>query len=312
MKFAIVDLGSNTIRLSVYNTLPEGGFDLLFSEKEMAGLVSYVHGGVLSPEGIQRACGAIRDFQALLRQFDLDAPHVFATASLRNIRNTEQAVQAIEQATGFAIEVISGEEEARCGYLGAMEELVLSDGLFVDIGGASTEVVRFTGSRLVTAASCPVGSLKLYRDWVKKILPNQEAIENMEQAIARATLGVVTHQPGREDLPLVCVGGTARAALKLAKRVCRLPESVNWISTAQLEEVCAALCASQKAAADLILKTEPERIHTLIPGLLILRHIVQGFGASQMIVSKYGVREGYLCQKIRTVNETTATARTGS
>ena len=74
MKFAIVDLGSNTIRLSVYNTLPEGGFDLLFSEKEMAGLVSYVHGGVLSPEGIQRACGAIRDFQALLRQFDLDAP----------------------------------------------------------------------------------------------------------------------------------------------------------------------------------------------------------------------------------------------
>ena len=76
MKFAIVDLGSNTIRLSVYNTLPEGGFDLLFSEKEMAGLVSYVHGGVLSPEGIQRACGAIRDFQALLRQFDLDAPRV--------------------------------------------------------------------------------------------------------------------------------------------------------------------------------------------------------------------------------------------
>ena len=67
MRFAIVDLGSNTIRLSVYNTLPEGGFDLLFSEKEMAGLVSYVHGGVLSPEGIQRACGAIRDFQALLR-----------------------------------------------------------------------------------------------------------------------------------------------------------------------------------------------------------------------------------------------------
>ncbi|MFR3922597.1 MAG: hypothetical protein ACLTYN_12230 [Dysosmobacter welbionis] len=45
MKFAIVDLGSNTIRLSVYNTLPEGGSDLLFSEKEMAGLVSYVHGG---------------------------------------------------------------------------------------------------------------------------------------------------------------------------------------------------------------------------------------------------------------------------
>ena len=95
MKFAIVDLGSNTIRLSVYNTLPEGGFDLLFSEKEMAGLVSYVHGGVLSPEGIQRACGAIRDFQALLRQFDLDAPHVFATASLRNKFAAGDAIELV-------------------------------------------------------------------------------------------------------------------------------------------------------------------------------------------------------------------------
>ena len=52
MKIAIVDLGSNTVRLSVYHTRPDGGFDLLFSEKEMAGLVSYVRGGVLSPEGI--------------------------------------------------------------------------------------------------------------------------------------------------------------------------------------------------------------------------------------------------------------------
>ncbi len=312
MKQAVIDIGSNSMRLTVYETTESGGFSILFKEKFMAGLANYVEDGAMTQEGIARAALGLQGFHNTLTALGIRAVLVFATASLRNIRNTEQAVQAIEQATGFAIEVISGEEEARCGYLGAMEELVLSDGLFVDIGGASTEVVRFTGSRLVTAASCPVGSLKLYRDWVKKILPNQEAIENMEQAIARATLGVVTHQPGREDLPLVCVGGTARAALKLAKRVCRLPESVNWISTAQLEEVCAALCASQKAAADLILKTEPERIHTLIPGLLILRHIVQGFGASQMIVSKYGVREGYLCQKIRTVNETTATARTGS
>ena len=58
MKIAIVDLGSNTIRLSVYHTLPDGRFELLFSEKEMAGLVSYVRGGRLSPEGIQRAFDA--------------------------------------------------------------------------------------------------------------------------------------------------------------------------------------------------------------------------------------------------------------
>ena len=105
--------------------------------------------------------------------------------------------------------------------------------------------------------------------------------------------------PVRQGLPLVCVGGTARAALKLAKRVCHLPEDTNRVSVGQLEQVSALLCSSHKAAADLILKVEPERIHTMIPGLLILRHMVEGFGAGEMIVSKYGVREGYLCQKIR-------------
>lgn len=67
----------------------------------------------------------------------------------------------------------------------------MSEGLFVDIGGASTEVVRFAHGQLVSAVSCPVGSLKLYRDWVKKILPNQQAVESMKKAIRQATRGVV-------------------------------------------------------------------------------------------------------------------------
>lgn len=104
--------------------------------------------------------------------------------------------------------------------------------------------------------------------------------------------------PSARVSPGLC-GRDRRAALKLAKRVCHLPEDTNRVSVGQLEQVSALLCSSHKAAADLILKVEPERIHTMIPGLLILRHMVEGFGAGEMIVSKYGVREGYLCQKIR-------------
>ena len=280
MKQAVIDIGSNSMRLSVYETTETGTFTILFKDKIMAGLAGYVEEGALSPEGITRAILGLRSFRGTLRALNIPQVAVFATASLRNIRNTAQAVAEIQRGTGFAIEVLSGEEEARLGYAGAMEELALSEGLFVDIGGASTEVVRFAHGQLVSAVSCPVGSLKLYRDWVKKILPNQQAVESMKKAIRQATRGVV-EGPVRQGLPLVCVGGTARAALKLAK------------------QVSALLCSSHKAAADLILKVEPERIHTMIPGLLILRHMVEGFGAGEMIVSKYGVREGYLCQKIR-------------
>lgn len=296
MKQAVIDIGSNSMRLTVYE-VEEGRFSILFKDKIMAGLAGYVEDGVLTEDGIIRAYEGLLSFKATLEALDIRRAAVFATASLRNIKNTAQAVSVIEAATGFPIEVISGEEEARYGYEGAMEELNLTDGIFVDIGGASTEVVQFSGGVLRSAASCPVGSLKLYRDWVKKILPGRQAIENMEHSIAQATDGVVSKQGGH-GLPLVCVGGTARAALKLARRVYRLPESTNWMTAQQVQDLCALLCGSQKDAAELILKLEPERIHTMVPGLLILRHMVEGFGASKMIVSKYGVREGYLCQRI--------------
>lgn len=297
MKQAVIDIGSNSMRLTVYEAGGGGSFRVLFKEKYMAGLAGYVEEGVLSQEGIAQACQGLLGFRDTLEALNIRQIAVFATASLRNIKNTHQAVAAIEGATGFPIAVISGEEEARYSYAGAMEELDLTEGLFVDIGGASTEIVSFSGGRLTSAASCPVGSLKLYREHVKKILPNQEAVHAMEKAIRQATAPALDGI-SRKGLPLVCVGGTARAALKLTKRLFHLPQSTNQISRRQLTEVCGVLCASQKTAADWILKVEPERIHTMIPGLLILRHMVETFQAQEMIVSKYGVREGYLCQRI--------------
>lgn len=300
MKQAVIDIGSNSMRLTVYET-NAGAFAILFKDKVMAGLAGYVEKGVLSQDGITRACQGLLSFQATLEALDIRRVAVFATASLRNIKNTKQAVALIEAATGYPIQVLSGEEEARWGYEGAMEELDISDGVFVDIGGASTEIVRFSNGTLLSANSCPVGSLKLYRDHVKKILPNEQAVARMKQAIDRATDDVI-QKPRAKALPLVCVGGTARACLRMARRVYSLPESVNRVSARQVKELSDLLTSSHKKAADLILKQEPDRIHTMIPGLLILCHLVEGFGATEMVVSKYGVREGYLCGRILKVS----------
>ena len=296
MKQAIIDIGSNSMRLTVYEVAGET-FKILFREKSMAGLAGYVEEGRLSPEGIARACSGLLEFRETLAALDITAVAVFATASLRNIFNTAEAVWAIQTATGFSVEVLSGTEEALLGYYGAGLEVHCTSGAFLDIGGGSTEVVVFDQGQPVQSASFRMGSLSLYRSYVKKILPGDGALKRMKEAIeetveekALLDFSRCTH--------LICVGGTARAALKLAKRVCRLPETTNSITIGQLDRVCQELCASQKQAADLILKIEPERIHTMIPGMLILRHMVQGFGAGRVIVSQYGVREGYLCLKI--------------
>ena len=299
MKQAVIDIGSNSIRLTLYET--EGqSFHILFREKIMAGLAGYVEEGKLSAEGIECACKGLLTFRSILQTLEIARISVFATASLRNISNTEQALAIIRAATGYSVEVISGEQEALFGYVGAMKELRLSSGAFLDIGGASTEIVTFEESLPVDFASFSIGSLSLYRRCVKKILPGEGSLRHLRQEISR-TIDVSEGALAPRPL-IVGVGGTARAALKLARHYYKMSDDCRSMTAEQLDGLCKFLCSGKKAASDLILRLEAERIHTLVPGLLILQHVFHLFGAQQLIISSYGVREGYLCQRILQTN----------
>ena len=178
MKYAVIDIGSNSMRLTVYDA-EKTSFKILFREKVMAGLAGYVEKGRLTAEGIACACSGLLEFRETLEVLGIDGACVFATASLRNVTNTQQAVAEISAATGYDVEVLSGEDEAALGYLGAMCELNMTCGVLTDIGGASTEVTLFRDGAVVSADSFPIGSLKLYRECVKKILPGKKAMDRI-------------------------------------------------------------------------------------------------------------------------------------
>lgn len=158
-----------------------------------------------------------------------------------------------------------------------MQELRLSSGAFLDIGGASTEIVTFDGGTPVNFASFPIGSLSLYRRCVKKILPGEGSLKRLWQEISQ-TIDLSEDVIASHPL-LIGVGGTARAALKLAQHYCKISDDCHSITAEQLDALCAFLCSGKKAASDLILRLEAERIHTLVPGLLILQHVFHLFGA---------------------------------
>lgn len=127
MKQAIMDIGSNSMRVTVYEV--DGTvFRILFKEKIMAGLAGYVENKRLSPEGIECAYTGLLEFREILESLNINHVAVFATASLRNIQNTAEAVSAIKARTGYDVEVISGKEEAFFGYTGAMQDVKLSSG----------------------------------------------------------------------------------------------------------------------------------------------------------------------------------------
>ena len=285
MKQAIIDIGSNSMRLTVYEVAGET-FKILFREKSMAGLAGYVEEGRLSPEGIARACSGLLEFRETLAALDITAVAVFATASLRNIFNTAEAVWAIQTATGFSVEVLSGTEEALLGYYGAGLE--------------------------VQSASFRMGSLSLYRSYVKKILPGDGALKRMKEAIEETVEEKALLDFSRRT-HLICVGGTARAALKLCKKVYHLTPGSRTITMEQLEGLYQTLETGDQNAIDLLLRHVPERIHTMVPGLLILRHLGRLFETKELVVCKYGVREGYLCQKVLKIEQSnTDTPKTGS
>ena len=311
MKHAVIDIGSNSIRLTVYE-ISGTQFKSLFRTKEMAGLAGYVEAGKLTQEGISAAAAALTEFKGILSSLSIDRVSVFATASLRNVFNTAEAVSSLKEATGFDIEVISAEDEAAMSYRGAMMDLHIQDGAFIDIGGASTEIISFENRQPVHSGSCRVGSLSLYKRCVGKILPGQKSVIRMSRVLDEE-LAQAGSFPFDSRSPLVCVGGTARTVLRLAKKLYELPEGCRTVTAEQVDSMLKLFLHNDKKACRLILRTEPDRIHTFLPGLFLLQRILHLFDSKEIIVSKYGVREGFLCTKvIQSQTVTTPSPRIGN
>lgn len=117
MTYGVIDVGSNTIRLVIYE-VKENRIESLFSNKNTAGLIGYVNDGELSRKGIRKACDVLNSLQKVAAHAQVEKLYVFATASLRNIANTKEAVEEIEKETGLDIDVISGHDEAELDFEG--------------------------------------------------------------------------------------------------------------------------------------------------------------------------------------------------
>ena len=150
MKYAVIDIGSNSICLVAYE-INENNFKTLFKEKIMAGLAGYVKKGILTDEGIEKACSSLNEFKHILESLSISQCSVFATASLRNISNTEDAVEKIYSLTGFKTEVVSGYDEAVFSCKGAMKDTDMENGVFIDIGGGSTEIAVLDKNEITQA-----------------------------------------------------------------------------------------------------------------------------------------------------------------
>lgn len=295
MKFAIIDLGSNTIRLSVYSVMDDKSFKLLFSEKETAGLANYIENKSMTLEGMQKAASVIGGFLNLLDQLSIENIYIFATASLRNALNGEEAAAYIKNHTGVDVDIVSGDTEAECGFAGALLMIHIANGVMFDIGGGSTEIVAFADRKPITAQSFNCGCLNLSNRYIHKIFPTHDEIDQIKRKIQKTISGLAYQKKANQ---LCGVGGTIRALLEMTNVYFDRDRENIAITKDEFKKIKKVLCQKDDTAKKLILRTSPDRIHTIYSGMLIADALVKKFDAKEILVSKYGVREGYLCQKI--------------
>ena len=219
----------------------------------------------------------------------------------------------IRLATGMTPEVLSGEEEARLGFVGASYFTECKEGVLIDIGGASTEFVRFENSQPVQLASMPLGCLSLYTRFVEKVIPTDQERKKIKKEI-RGQLDAAGFNPesGFSFPLMIGIGGTARAAHKLSCELFSLPKDQYEIKSEYVKKILYELRHNENKIYRTIYKLIPERVLTISAGLMILNQAVRLFDCDSIFVSGYGVREGYLIDRvIKGVNITRARGACG-
>lgn len=297
MIYAIMDIGSNTVRLSVYKKR-DGEAVSLFSEKDQVSLKSYVKDGKLTNKGIKRLYNTLKKFKALVDNFeDIDGVYPFATATVRDVANRKEVLDLMKEDLDLDIEILSGEEEAKLAFVGASVSTEVKEGVLCDIGGGSTEVVIIGQGKVIKSNSLSIGSLSAFNDYVDGLFVDKDSKKLIENKVLQLFDDSSIYE---EDFKILsAVGGSARAALNFYKDYYKLEDDTRSMDVKEFDTMVKDLIKkSDKKKMRLILDVKPDRIHTLLPGMIILNEISKFFNIETINVSQTGVREGYVYSKL--------------
>ena len=302
--YGVIDLGSNTIRLVVYEVKDDRrdvytnkDFKSLINDKVMAGLSAYVVDGAFGQDGIDKAVSVLKGHAKRARYFDCKKLEVFATAVIRNASNRDEAVAAIEERTELPIALLSAQDEAHLGFVGATCDRMVERGTLVDIGGGSTELTRVEAGRDFDNASIGQGSLSSFAQCVRAILPTGDEMRAIEHAL-RERLAALPQRDRYRARTLYGIGGSVRAAAKMQAQAADDRTRPRTMTAAEIRAILEWCRSDPDAFAHTALKASAERVHTLVPGCVILHTLLEEFGAERLEICKYGVREGYLIDRM--------------
>ncbi|HEY7765320.1 MAG TPA: exopolyphosphatase [Aestuariivirgaceae bacterium] len=291
---AVIDIGSNSVRLVVYDGLRRSPTPL-FNEKLLCGLGKGVAlTGYMSDGAVMRALTSLRRFRALCSQLGVEQIYAVATAAAREAKNGPAFVAKARKVLGTDIDTLSGKEEARYAALGVMAGIPDADGVVGDLGGGSLELVDVQDGEIRDGVTLPIGPLRLI-DLSGGSM--KEARRIVDESLRGARL--ITNLADRD---FYAVGGTWRALGRLHMEQNRYPLHVLHQYRMQAD--------AARSVADLVSGLSPvslknirlvsrSRAETLPFGAMVLERLLLRSRARAVVLSVLGVREGLLFSKLK-------------
>ena len=285
---AIIDIGSNSVRMVVYHALKRVPLPL-FNEKYMCALgKGLARTGKLNPEGVKQAEAAIARFLVMATRLEVASLDILATAAVRDASNGEAFVRGLEKHHGIEISIISGEREAELAAKAVLSSFHEPFGISADLGGGSMELATVERSMVGHRASCHLGSLRI-------IDATDGKRERMEELIKTELKSI----PWLKEAAPACIyaiGGGFRTLAKLHMKKTNYPLDLvheyhmSRRAVTQMRERLLELSAEELKALPGI---SEKRAATIVPTAMVLQQLLSVTGAPEVRFSVSGIREGF-------------------
>ena len=296
---AVVDLGSNAVRLQIASAAPDGTFTVLAEDRAPVRLGAQVfRTGWLSAESIAACAAALQRFARLAQRAGARRIRAVATSAVREASNRDQLLRAARTLSGMEVEVISGAEEARLVCLGVLQGAPAGDrALLLDIGGGSTEIIAARGEEPESAWSLQLGSVRLTEFFVETDPISRREARLVDEAVQDALAQVDPLLIGKFHR-LLGAAGTAGAVAHLARRLSGAPGGSGPVTQAQVRHVLEHLretTAKQRRK----LGVDESRVDVIYAGAAILDGILRKLRVEEMEITTRGLRDGLMADLVR-------------
>ena len=299
-RIAIIDLGSNSARLIIMKVSKSGAYHLIYNQKEGVRLSEGLqHSNALQPEAMQRALDTLLSFAHMCSLHKVTTTIAVATAAIRNAVNGQEFMLAIARKTNLTIRVISGEQEARLGFVGVINTLNVNNAILFDLGGASTEITLIRNKLSVHSVSLPIGAVNLTEKFELQDA-NVDRIK-LAKAYIHAELSKLAwlDDISKEHFPLIGIGGTARNIAKMDQRQKNYPypKIHNYMLTAtNFENLWKIVSAADLSTRAQIPGLSSGRADIIVSGATIMKCLFEKTEARRLTISACGIREGLFCE----------------